>query len=278
MAARQVTARIATNGSLIDADVLRSPCASGRWSSPSKSASTRSTRPLYAETHGTSPDMLDRVLGALRLMQENGFHTTVSTRLSPETLGGIPGLLDRALAEGWSTVTVHIPVHTHRTDGAYAQDSDALSVLAPVFDHFVALPKRWLIETYIPWAQYHPVMVRLAERVRIVHKGCGAGRDRLAIHPDGAISPCVCMDVPQARMGNVRTDDLADVFENSPICQLLRHPEGHGLCADCPQVAVCGGGCRAAAIAMTGLVDGEDAACPLRHSRARAVEAGRREH
>jgi len=274
MAAREVTARIATNGSLFDADLLRLLRDETLVQSFQVSIDTLDPA-LYAELHGAAPEMLDHVMRTLGLMQECGFHTTVSTRLAPATLAGIPSLLDRAVTQGWSTVTVHIPVHTHRTEGAFPQDSDALTLLQPVFEHFVALPNRWLIETYIPWAQHHPVMAGLAERVRIVHKGCGAGRDRLAVHPDGTISPCVCMDVPQARLGNVRTDDLANVFANAPLCELLRHPEEHGLCTDCPQVMVCGGGCRAAAIALSGRVDGLDMACPLRRQRARSAEASR---
>jgi len=271
MAQRDITCRIATNGSLVDADLL------GRLRDEtllkSFQVSIDCLEPeLYARTHGAPPHMLERVLRSLRLMQEHGFHTTVSVRLSPDTLPGIPKLLDRALQEGWRTVTVHIPVHTRRTRGAFPQDADALALLEPVFEHFAALPRRWLVETYIPWAQYHPVMARLAETVRVVHRGCRAGRDRLAVHADGGISPCVCMDVPEARVGNVRRDDIAEVFARSPICLMMRQPAEHGLCSGCPEVAVCGGGCRGAALVLSGRIDGPDLSCPRRQRGER--EAG----
>jgi len=119
------------------------------------------------------------------------------------------------------------------------------------------------VETYIPWAPYHPVVRRFESRIRFVHRGCRAGRDRLSVHPTGEISPCVCLDVQAAQMGNVRRDDLGAVLRSAPLCDMLRHPQQHGVCADCPNVTDCGGGCRAAAFAVTGCLDGQDEGCPV---------------
>jgi len=266
-----IGARIASNGSLLTDELL----ARLRRDTPTKSfqiSIDTLDADLYRRLHGTPPDALDCALEALRCMKRRGFHTTVSARVTPETLPGIPQLLDRACVEGWATVTLHWPLHTRRIEGAFPQDADVLSILAPVFDYFVALPERWLVETYIPWAQYHPVMVRLAERIRVVHRGCRAGRDRLTINPTGKISPCVCLDVPEAHVGNVHQDDLRDVFNNSPLCKLLRQPQEHGICTDCSHVGVCGGGCRAAAFALTGRLDGQDRACPVWQRRSAVSE------
>jgi radical SAM protein with 4Fe4S-binding SPASM domain len=135
--------------------------------------------------------------------------------------------------------------------------------LEPVFEHFCKLPLIWLIETYIPWAEYHPVIRRLQNKVRFVHRGCRAGRDRMTINPTGDLSPCVCMDVPEAYIGNVRRDDIQDVFQKSPICKLLQDPAKNGICEECPNLAKCGGGCRAAAFALTGKLDADDMSCPV---------------
>jgi radical SAM protein with 4Fe4S-binding SPASM domain len=181
--------------------------------------------------------------------------------------------MDYACAEGWSTVTIHCPLHTGRTYGAWPQDADVLSLLEPIFAHFLSLPQQWLVETYIPWAEYHPVIRQFQERIRFVHVGCRAGRDRLTIHPSGSISPCVCLDVPPAYVGNVRRDDLADVFHNSLLCRMMRDPRQYGICAECPHVSACGGGCRAAAYALTGRLDGQDQCCPVWRGVLAAQEA-----
>jgi radical SAM protein with 4Fe4S-binding SPASM domain len=273
MADLGMTARIATNGSLLTNELL----AELRRDTLTKSfqVSLDTLDPdIYSSIHGAPPETLDSVLDALRSMGEHGFHTTVSVRLSPETLPGIPALLDRAHEEGWATVTVHCPLHTRRTADVFPQDADVLSILAPVFDHFLSLPERWLVETYIPWAQYHPGMRALEDRVRVVHRGCSAGRDRLTINPTGWISPCVCLDVPEACVGNVRSDGLLDAFQNSPVCKMFREPWQHGICADCNLVETCGGGCRAAAFAGTGRLDGLDPSCPVRKGRESLRTAG----
>jgi radical SAM protein with 4Fe4S-binding SPASM domain len=114
-------------------------------------------------------------------------------------------------------------------------------------------------------------MRRLEKQVRVIHRGCRAGRDRLTVNPDGAITPCVCMDVAEARLGNVRTHSLGDVFRESSLCQLLRSPWDHGICTDCPEVTTCGAGCRAAAYGCTGTLNGLDLSCPVRKSRMKAA-------
>jgi radical SAM protein with 4Fe4S-binding SPASM domain len=262
-----ISVRIASNGSLLDDQVLEE--LRRRTLTKSFQISLDSIDPaLYAKLHGTSPDLLETVLENLKRIQAHGFHTTVSARLTPETLPGIPSLLDMASREGWATVTIHIPVHSNRISGAYDQDEDVLGLLAPALEHFINLPQRWLIETYIPWAPYHPLMARTEKRIGVVHRGCRAGRDRLTINPTGGVSPCVCLDLPAATIGNVRQSELLDLFENSVLCRMMRHPAAHGICADCPMIEKCGGGCRAAALALAGRLDGPDSSCPVWKKRA----------
>jgi len=270
-----ITARVASNGSLLTDALLRRLRRETLTKSFQISLDTLDPD-LYGALHAAPPGTFERVLRALDAIGENGLHTTISVRLTPQTLPGIPQLLDRAVEKGWATVTIHCPVHTRRTGDSFPQDADVLTILSPVLEHFVSLPERWLIETYIPWAQYHPVMKRLRGRVPVLHRGCAAGRDRLTVNPTGAISPCVCLDVPAAHMGDVRRDDLLEVFNNSSVCDLMRRPQEHGVCADCPEVTACGGGCRAAAFVLTGRLDGQDRACPVwRRRAARATRHAR---
>ena len=265
-----ITTRIASNGSLLSDEVLKRLRRETLTKSFQISLDTLDPD-LYGAFHGCPPGALESALEALRHIQSHGFHTTVSVRLTAQTLPGIPQILDRACAEGWSTVTVHCPVLTRRTEGAWPQEADVLSFLEPVFEHFLTLRTKWLVETYIPWAPYHAAIQRLGKHIRVAHRGCRAGRDRLTVNPTGWISPCVTLDVPQAYVGNVRHDDLAEVFAKAPICEMMRRPQEHGICGDCPKVSVCGGGCRAAAFAVTGRLDGQDPSCPLRLSRVSRV-------
>ncbi len=262
-----ITARIATNGSLVTEELLDRLRAETRVRSFQVSVDTLDPE-LNAALHGWPVEMFERSLAALRHMQDRGFHTTVSTRVSPHTLGGIPALLDRAAQERWATVTLHLPLHTRRTDGAWPQDVDLIELLEPALEHFMGLDEQWVIETYIPWVEHHPVIRRLEERACLIHRGCRAGRDRLTINPTGAISPCVCLDVEDAYVGNVRQDRLSDVFRTSALCDLFRHPKDHGICEDCGHVLTCGGGCRASAYAQAQRLDDQDQTCPVWKAKA----------
>ena len=267
MGRRGIKTRIASNGSLVTDDLLSR--LRNESLTESFQISIDSLDPgLYSKIHGVPPDYLENALHALHLIKKHGFHTTVSVRLTPETLPGIPALLDRAVQEGWATVTIHCPVHTRRVADAYSQDADVITILKPVLDYFCSLLDTWLIETYIPWVQFHPVMRRIEKKLKVVHRGCRAGRDRLTIHPSGWLSPCVCMDIPAAYVGNIRLDDLVAAFEHSPICHVMRHPEEYDLCNDCPNLTVCGAGCRATALAISGMITGLDLSCPIRKKRA----------
>ncbi len=263
LGARGLTARIATNGSLLTPDLLRRLRRETRVLSFQVSLDTLDPD-AYAEVHGVAASFRDRALSALSWIREAEFHTTVSARVTPRTLPGLPALLDRAAAEGWATVTLHLPLFTGRASGLRSGEADPMAAVEPALEHFAGLPDAWLVETYIPWAEHHPAMRRVARRIRIVHRGCSAGRDRLTIHPRGDLSPCVCLESPEASCGNVRRDDLAAAYREARPCAVLRAPWEHSVCADCAHVRTCGGGCRAAAIAAGGGLTGPDPACPFR--------------
>jgi radical SAM protein with 4Fe4S-binding SPASM domain len=263
MAAGGISARIASNGTLLNPVLLDRLRAETRTQSFQVSLDSLAPE-IYGRMHGVPGTALADALAAVRAIRDRGFHTTVSARLTPATAAGIPALLDRAAAEGWATVTVHWPVHNGRSRGTFPRDADFFALLEPVFEHFAAMRARWLVETYVPWAPYHPTVRHLESRIRFVHCGCRAGRDRLSIGPSGQIQLCVCADTPAAHLGNVRRDNLADVYASSPLCRMMRQPWEHRICADCPHVKTCGGGCRAAALAMTGRIDADDLGCPRR--------------
>ncbi len=76
--------------------------------------------------------------------------------------------------------------------------------------------------------------------------GCGAGRLYCAISPEGNVQPCVFFPLI---VGNLKTEQLEDIWFNSPVFQDLRDREKlKGRCGKCEYKFVCGG-CRARAFA-----------------------------
>jgi AdoMet-dependent heme synthase len=74
--------------------------------------------------------------------------------------------------------------------------------------------------------------------------------------------------------GNVRTDQLANVYRHSPLFQALHSPaEFHGKCGQCEYRVLCGGS-RARAFAYTGDPMASDPFCPYQpHSNAHSTAA-----
>jgi len=106
MARLGMTARIASNGSLITGALLDDLRRRARVKSFQVSLDTVDPG-TYAAFHGTSGDGLARPMEAVRLIRDRGFHTTVSIRLTPTTIGDIGPLLDLAQDQDWATVAVH---------------------------------------------------------------------------------------------------------------------------------------------------------------------------
>ena len=74
--------------------------------------------------------------------------------------------------------------------------------------------------------------------------GCGAGRFYMAIRADGQVDPCVFF--PHT-IGNIRVDDLNDLWLNDPLFRDLRNKDIlKGNCGRCDYRYHCGG-CRARA-------------------------------
>lgn len=266
MANLGIGARIASNGSLLTDEVLKQLKEKTLTQSFQISLDT-SDPEFYENFHGSPSGSFHRVLSRLDRIQSHDFHTTISVRLTPDTISGIPQLLKLASSEGWATLTIHVPLHTRRISNVYPQDIDFFSLLERTFDSFLALPEQWLIETYIPWAEYHPAVKALSKRARVINRGCRAGRDRLTINPTGMISLCVCLDVPEAHLGNIRKDNLLDLFNDSEMCRMMKNPVMMGICEDCAHSEKCGGGCRAAAFALSGRLDALDISCPVRKQK-----------
>ncbi len=96
----------------------------------------------------------------------------------------------------------------------------------------------------------------------IFYRGCLQGEAICSITADGKITPCPIANYTEFIAGDVRTDDILYVWENSPVFDYFRSVENIGTCSGCEESAVCGGGCRCAAFGYFGRIDAPDPMCP----------------
>lgn len=82
---------------------------------------------------------------------------------------------------------------------------------------------------------------------------CSAGITSLGIDSKGNIYPCIFL---REKLGNVKTDSISDIWNNSDILNKLRNRDIDG-CGKCPYKIACGG-CRA----FSGIFS-KDEMCPI---------------
>lgn len=179
-----------------------------------------------------------------------GLGVHVTTRVTPEVIGTLSAR-GRALAEaGVHVWTLGFPLKAGELRGAALDD---------------ALRKIITVAGELPMQ----LEVAGAPQVRRVLAECGAAADRVAVTPregsgllfvsaEGSVLPAP--DLPLV-LGNVRDEDVLDLYQDAPVMCALRDPTRlRGKCSHCEFVYVCGGS-RARAHAAAGDWLAPDPAC-----------------
>ena len=105
------------------------------------------------------------------------------------------------------------------------------------------------------------ILTRILELESTEPSGCEAGNAIVYIDESGTVYPCETLVVP---MGNLEKEGL-DAIWASPLRDRIRADVGKmpGLCASCPELTMCQGGCRGAVYHLKGHYSTPDPMCPL---------------
>lgn len=78
---------------------------------------------------------------------------------------------------------------------------------------------------------------------------CGVGNGEISVDPSGFVYPCQSLHFDEFVCGNVREQDIQEIFLRSPVMQSVRGTNIHNLavCKHCDLRELCNGGCRATA-------------------------------
>ncbi|NMB70895.1 MAG: radical SAM protein [Bacteroidales bacterium] len=91
---------------------------------------------------------------------------------------------------------------------------------------------------------------------------CPAGKETLAVFPDGTLYACPFLTTFPA--GKWPEDTIENVWFHSPVLSMLRGitaAQVAGKCRECENRTICGGGCRAFAYYSGSAIDGSDPYC-----------------
>jgi radical SAM protein with 4Fe4S-binding SPASM domain len=86
---------------------------------------------------------------------------------------------------------------------------------------------------------------------------CIAGMQMLYLAANGDVYPCTSLLHPRFRVGNVRNESLAELWNDPAMTAMALHPRENitGPCRDCAHFGECRGACRGIAHACTGDLD-----------------------
>ena len=172
---------------------------------------------------------------------------TALGELTPAENEDVCHFLVDASRYGFVVRTVEAPffrrVVASRTEEAGAAPKGVASAPGPLYAELAGTLRRELGEP--------------TSRPRAQTKGTRDGKGILFVSNEGAIHPSGFLPLT---LGNVRQDDVVDVYRSHPLLLRIRATDFGGRCGRCAYRQLCGGS-RARAHAATGDALGEDPAC-----------------
>jgi len=209
------------------------------------------------------PGCFDRALDGIKNAVAEQFFVNISTTVTKRNYREVEDIIDLCdeLGANWFMAYNFIPAGRGKdmiaSDLTPQMREDLLKLLhekgktsrcqvlstAPQFAR-VALQKCSEGSVMVPTHFYNQVVEGRLFGLTEFIGGCGAARFYMAIRADGRIDPCVFF---QKTVGNVRTDDLNEIWLNDPLFLRLRDKDVlKGNCGRCEYRYQCGG-CRARA-------------------------------
>ena len=107
---------------------------------------------------------------------------------------------------------------------------------------------------------FGPEPRRQTQSVIFAHFGCGAANSVCSVSASGEVSPCSFLG-PDFVGGTLRRQSLSEIWNHSPVFRKMRSMTTPPRCERCTEFSVCGGGCRARALALRRSIEAPDPWC-----------------
>jgi radical SAM protein with 4Fe4S-binding SPASM domain len=191
----------------------------------------------------TRSNSFDETVEGIRRALDAGLHTLTNTTLTRRNLEHANQTLEFLHGLGLRTFAVNGIIYSGQ--GRLEPDAIPESRLGPLLvglrDRAAELGMRFLWYTPTAWCRLSPLELELGAR------RCNAAEYSICVEPNGDVLPCQSYYQPA---GNLLVDAWETIWE-SPLFRGFRQrsvdPRGCGLppsCWECPDLALCGGGCR----------------------------------
>jgi len=234
-------------------------------------------RCVQISLEGASPESNDRIRGkgtfkkamaSIGLLRKSAISVNIMFTLQRSNLGDIPSLIDLAIAEGISNLTIErvVPI------GMGNRIRNELLSAEEIKDVFGYISERAEQEINIGGltsiSRSRPLWIMCnrngdSPSAQVSNKDtpggiCSIGLDGLCILPDATVLACRRLPIP---IGNLKTDSLLKIWHTSDLLwQIADKRNLKGKCNSCEFLTRCSG-CRAMAYACTGDYLAEDPQC-----------------
>lgn len=223
-----------------------------------------------SETHDAirGPGSFEKTINSIRTLNRHGIDIKIMFTLQHSNLEDIPALLDLAIKEKISGLTIEriVPMGNAKNaeDSVLTQEElkDVFQYISDRADLEYEKGTNLHILKYRPlWINIDPTRAR-PESNTAPHKELGAicsiGLDGICIMPDATVLPCRRLPIP---IGNLKRDSLEKIWFTSELLWQIRDKHNlKGKCSSCEFIPRCSG-CRAIAYACTEDYLAEDPQC-----------------
>ncbi len=185
----------------------------------------------------------DQTVHGIESALASGLHTITNTTLMQMNADEIEETIDFLFALGIRTFAVNGMIYSGGgfDTGQAIREEHLAPILIRIRDHADQLGMKFMWYTPTMYCRLSPVELEIGA------KRCNAGEYSMCVEPNGDVLPCQSYYVAA---GNLLRDPWERIWD-SPLFVSFRDreldPEGYGLpeiCWECPDLPLCGGGCR----------------------------------
>lgn len=198
-----------------------------------------------AEIHNQvmGANSFEQTVAGIRTAIESGIHVITNTTLMRLNMHRVEALIDFLYDLGIRTFAMNGMIYS---GGGFEQplaipEDEIVPVLVKVRDYAEEKGMRFLWYTPTEYCRLNPVELEIGA------KRCNAGEYSLCIEPNGDVLPCQSYYVTA---GNILLDPWEEIWRSDLFLSFRERnikPEESGLpemCWECPDLPLCGGGCR----------------------------------